>query len=154
MRYRLATEGDVHALAEMRWDFRTETVVRVPAFTMEDFAAACAEFFRRALVEGHWACWLAEEDGRIISHLFIQRIRKIPNPFRLHGEFGYITNVYTRPAFRNQGIGSTLLEKVKEWAGQQDLELLILWPSDKSVNFYNRAGFSSEHEILQCRLRD
>jgi GNAT superfamily N-acetyltransferase len=154
MRYRLATEDDVHALAEMRWQFRTEAEGPPQTITKADFVAACAEFFRRALGEGHWACWIAEQDGQIVSHMFIQRIRKIPNPYRLHGEFGYITNAYTRPAFRYRGIGSALLEKVKEWAGQQDLELLILWPSDKSVDFYNRAGFSSEHEILQCRLRD
>jgi len=153
MRYRLATEGDVHALAEMRWDFRTETVERPPTIAKEEFAASCAEFFRRALGEGRWVCWLAEEDGQIVSHMFIQRIRKIPNPCRLHGEFGYITNAYTRPPFRGKGIGAALLQRVKEWARQQDLELLILWPSDTSVAFYERAGFSSEHEILQCRLR-
>jgi len=154
MQYRLATEDDIFALAEMRWAFRTETVEPPQTITKEDFVAACAEFFRRALDEGHWTCWIAEEDGRIVSHMFIQRIRKIPSPRRFHGEFGYISNAYTRPAFRNQGIGSALIEKVKEWAGQQDLELLILWPSDLSVGFYKRAGFSSEHEILQCRLRD
>ena len=153
MRYRLATENDATALAEMRWAFRTETVERPPTITREEFVTACAEFFRRVLGEGHWACWLAEDDGQIVSHMFIQRIRKIPNPYRLHGEFGYITNAYTRPAFRNQGIGAALLQRVKEWARQQDLELLILWPSDTSVAFYERAGFSSEHEILQYRLR-
>ena len=153
MQYRFATEDDIFVLAEMRWEFRTEAEGPPQTITKEDFTAACAEFFRRALDEGRWVCWLAEEDGRIVSHMFIQRIRKIPNPFRLHGESGYITNAYTRPPFRSQGIGAALLERVKEWARQQNLELLILWPSDTSVAFYERAGFSSEHEILQCRLR-
>jgi GNAT superfamily N-acetyltransferase len=153
MQYRLATEDDASALAEMRWDFRTETVERPPSIAREEFVAACAAFFRHALDENHWVCWLAEQDGQIASHIFIQRIRKIPNPFRLHGEFGYISNAYTRSAFRNQGIGAALLERVKDWAKQQDLEFLILWPSDTSIAFYERAGFSPEHEILQCRLR-
>jgi GNAT superfamily N-acetyltransferase len=153
MNYRLASEQDAQALAEMRWDFRTETVERPPSLARGEFVAACAEFFRRALSEGRWACWLAEDDGQIIANIFIQRVRKIPNPYRLHGEFGYLTNVYTRPPFRGHGVGTALLDRVKEWAKSQDLELLILWPSDTSIAFYKRAGFAAEHEMLQCRVR-
>jgi len=31
-------------------------------------------------------------------------------------EFGYVTNVYTQPAHRDQGIGRVLMQDVQQWA--------------------------------------
>ena len=64
-------------------------------------------------------------------------------------EFGYVTNVYTRPAYRNRGIGAALMAYVKEWACQEKLEILILWPSQKAAPFYYRAGFRPSPEALE-----
>ena len=36
------------------------------------------------------------------------------------------------------------MTKVKEWAIDEDLELLIVWPSQKSIGFYKSMGFSSD----------
>ena len=67
--------------------------------------------------------------------------------------FGYITNTYTRPEARNRGLGSRLLKEVREWAVREDLELLIVWPSDRAAPFYQREGFSQRTEIMQLLLR-
>ncbi len=46
------------------------------------------------------------------------------------------------------------MTKVKEWAIEEDLELLIVWPSQKSIGFYESMGFSSDNEIRNCILRE
>ena len=46
------------------------------------------------------------------------------------------------------------MKRVKEWAKEQDLELLIVWPSDRAVTFYERSGFTPENDIMQLVLRD
>ena len=79
---------------------------------------------------------------------------KMPKPNRLHDTFGYVTNVYTRPAYRNQGIGSELMRHVIEWAGGLDMENLLVWPSERSIPFYERAGFSADEEAMALNLRD
>jgi hypothetical protein len=34
-----------------------------------------------------------------------------------------------------------------------DLDTLIVWPSEESVTFYERAGFTGENEVLEHLLR-
>ena len=66
----------------------------------------CAAFLRWGIGDGSWVCWVAELEGQIVSHICLRRVRKVPKPNRLHDEIGYVTNVYTRPAYRGRGIGS------------------------------------------------
>ncbi len=54
----------------------------------------------------------------------------------------------------NQGIGSELLTRASKWAAEQDLEMLLVWPSEQSLDFYARAGFSREEEVRVLHLRD
>ena len=149
--YRQADEADAEQLARMRWDFRTEGP-HSPGVTKEDFVAAYAKFFRAGLGSGKWAAWIAEGDGTILSHAFVQRIEMVPKPARLDDCFGYLTNVYTRPAHRTKGIGSELLRRLREWARGEGFELLIVWPSEQSTVFYERIGFRPAEDIMECVL--
>lgn len=51
-------------------------------------------------------------------------------------------------------MGSALLDRVKAWAAERDLELLIVSPSERSVPFYARAGFGPDNEFRVLHLRD
>ena len=42
---------------------------------------------------------------------------------------------------------------VLQWAREQDLESLIVWPSETSVGFYERAGFRDTSEMLEYEVR-
>ncbi len=63
-----------------------------------------------------------------------------------------MTNVYTKPGYRRQGIGSALMQHVQQWARKHKLELLIVWPSEASVPFYERAGFRSHNDVMEYVL--
>jgi ribosomal protein S18 acetylase RimI-like enzyme len=77
----------------------------------------------------------------------------VPKPNKLNDVLGYVTNVYTRPAYRGQGIGTQLMTHVLAWAREQDLESLIVWPSETSVGFYERAGFRGSPDMLEYGVR-
>jgi GNAT superfamily N-acetyltransferase len=68
-------------------------------------------------------------------------------------EYGYVTNVYTRPEYRGLNIGSKLMDYVKDWATEIDFEILIVWPSSKAVNFYERKGFKSDNDVMELVIR-
>jgi GNAT superfamily N-acetyltransferase len=152
MNYRLAAEQDFPRLAEMRWDFRTEYKLPEGTLPKAEFISAFVDFLRQGQTSGKWAYWIAEVEGLIIAQAFVQRIQKVPTPWSIQREFGYVTNVYTDPAYRNQGIGARLMEHLQEWARQQNLEMLVLWPSQRAVPFYQRGGFYRPTEAMEYPL--
>jgi len=114
---------------------------------------ACAAFLQQGLREQRWTYWVAQQDTQIVSHIYIQRVPKVPKPNKLDDALGYVTNVFTRPAYRGQGIGTQLMIHVLRWASEQDLESLIAWPSETSVRFYERAGFRGSPDMLEYAVR-
>jgi GNAT superfamily N-acetyltransferase len=124
------------------------------AISKPEFVKECVSFLKRGLDNGYHVYWLAEQDGEIVAHIFVHKIDMVPRPCKIYDQFGYITNNYSKPEYRNKGIGSELMHKVKDWARAEDLELLIVYPSDKAVSFYKRAGFNIENEVMELRLRE
>ena len=151
--YRVAIEADLDELAQMRWDFRLEEAPGTTVHGHSSFLDACTLFLRQGLREQRWIYWVAQQDDQIISHIYIQRVPKVPKPNRLDDALGYVTNVYTRPAYRGRGIGTRLMTYVLAWARKQDLESLIVWPSETSVGFYKRAGFRGSPDMLEYEVR-
>ena len=60
-----------------------------------------------------------------------------------------MSTVRTIPEYRNKGIGSELMERVKSWSIEQKLEELFVCPSERSTSFYERAGFKGENEVME-----
>jgi len=149
--YRIATPDDVPMLAELRELFTFEDGVH--SDRQPDFGQAFSTTVGNGIESGRWTVWLAESGAEIVSHVFVGLIEKIPRPTRESRWIGYVTNVYTRPEYRGQGIGAALLEQVTMWATGRDIELLFVWPSDESIGFYERAGFASGRDPLVWESR-
>jgi RimJ/RimL family protein N-acetyltransferase len=151
MIYRLANENDLEILAHMRWLHEHEEGSHSEV-TKAEFIDQCKLFLQNGIKNGTWAFWVAEDNGVIIANIYINRIRKVPKPQKLFAEIGYVTNVHTRSEYRNKGIGTELLKKVKYWAEENQIELLFVWPSEKSVRFYERQGFTNQNDIMELKL--
>lgn len=153
MIYREAVRDDIPRLAQMRWDFRVELHHEpIAPEAKAPFMQVMLDFLAEAFDSGMWGIWVAEEDGVIVSNVYIQRIRKVPRPIRLNAEMGYLTNMFTYPAFRGKGIGAELLRYALEWARSRRLETIILWPAEGREEFYMRGGFEREKEAMTQEL--
>lgn len=153
MIFRQALPTDFPRLAGMRWAFRTELAPEPPPLEVkEKFLVAMKDFLEEAHSSGKWGIWVAEEDGLIVSHVYIQRIRKVPRPVNFEAEMGYLTNMYTLPVYRGKGIGAELLRHAVEWARSQRLDMVILWPAKGRQAFYMRGGFGPEQEAMTQSL--
>lgn len=150
MDYRLATERDALRLAQLRWEHK-DSETPFDGALRDDFISYCANYLTKAFKEG-LICWVAEENELIVSTLYIQSVQKIPKPDKASGFWGYVTAVYTVPEYRNKKIGSTLMHKATEWSRARGCELLIVWPGERSVPFYERAGFQRENVVMELLL--
>jgi ribosomal protein S18 acetylase RimI-like enzyme len=153
MEYRLATPDDLAQLGEMRWQARSEGGER-PAESRERFLAAYTDFFQQGLRSKSHILWVACDGATIIALVSIAIAPLAPRPCRPHDSFGYISDNYTRPQYRNRGIGAELMRHAAAWAKEEDLELLIVWPSERAIPFYGRLGFRSDNDVMQLELRE
>lgn len=150
--YRLASVDDVAQLADMRWDFTTDGSGRAGE-VYKAFKQHCTTFLTRAIGSGQWAIWVAEaHSNEIVSNIYLQVVEKVPKPERLQNVFVYMTNVYTRPEWRGQGVGGRLLREACAWSRENDLDFVIVWPSEEAVAFYSRQGFQPVREAMDLHF--
>ena len=147
MVYRLACINDAENLAECFWNHVDEDEPLNP-IEKDAYIHDCSKHIRNRLGIDLY-CWVADVGGRIVSHIFIIITNKVPKPGKTNPKWGRLSTVRTIPEYRNQGVGSALMEKVIAWSREQQLEELVVWPSEQSVSFYERAGFKGENDVME-----
>ena len=146
MEVRDAAPADAKALAELRWEFRAG---REPSVESRDaFIERCRVWMRTQLEAGFpWRAWVAEHDRRIVGHVWLHTIDKVPNPNGNRERHAYLSNLYVTPAARG-GTGSRLLATALEWSKAHGVDHVMLWPTERSRTLYARYGFTSSGEFL------
>jgi len=153
LEYRTATPADLPQIADLRWRLRVDDqpLTDPDAYDrfVSDFIRICTEEWR----PDEMVHWIAADDEHVLSVMSIAIVRKLPSPENLRGRWGYISNSYVLPQARNAGVGQQLLAAIQAWARAEDLELLLVWPSERAYPFYERAGFRRHPDPLVLRLR-
>lgn len=143
MLIRPATDEDTDELARLRWEFRIES--GTPATrTYETFVEEFRAFARDAFADGaSWRAWVADDDGRLVGCAWLRLIERVPHPNKTLDErpIAYVTNMFIEPSHRNAGLGRALLDHALDFAREREVDGVVLWPSDRSRPFYERAGF-------------
>ena len=145
---RLARGADIPQLVDMRYAFTFEDSAPETTVVRPEFEGECRAFLEDAIASGQWRIWVAELDGQIVSHAFVAVIDKVPRPTRANARIAYLTNVYTRPDHRGRGLGAEVIRRAQHAAREAAVELIIVWPSDESIEFYSREGFAKPDEPL------
>ena len=141
-----ATPADTNALAALRWEFRAGREPTVES--REAFVERCRAWMRTQLEAGvPWRAWVAEEHRRIVGHVWLHTIDKVPNPNGDRERHAYLSNLYVTPAARG-GTGSRLLETALAWAKTHGVDHVMLWPTERSRPLYARYGFTASGEFL------
>jgi GNAT superfamily N-acetyltransferase len=154
---RRAAADDARALAASRHQFRTtfdspRAAPQDAAFETEaGFVARAAPLIEGFLRNGRWHAWIAECDGRICGHLFLQLIDKMPNPDPREPEhLAYLTSFFVEPGLRDRGVGAALMHQLEDFAQRSDVEkILIVGTTVRSRSLYARRGYAPAPDLLQ-----
>lgn len=146
---RFATAADVPVVAGLRQAWTEENA----GGPVEDpsFETVFADWFEREA--GQRVIWLAEAGDRVVGMLNLLVFTRMPRP-RVEAaaqhptQWGYVANVYVVPGDRDRGVGRLLLDAVTAHADEQGLARLVLSPSERSVPFYERAGFAPATSLM------
>jgi len=151
MRIRLARSSDFHGLAEMRYRFRTETGTVTE--TKSRFMRRCTSWMRKRFRSGSypWRCWVADDGKRLLGHICVQLVEKIPNPVNEPEFHAYLTNFYVVPEMRDHGLGKQLLKKALSWCRTCETDSVILWATVASRPLYRQCGLVKPKDIFELR---
>ena len=72
----------------------------------------------------------------------------MPKPGRPPSRWAYLGNAFVLAPHRNRGIGTALLNAAVADARARDCARIVLSPSERSVPFYQRAGFGPATMLL------
>ena len=92
--------------------------------------------------------WLAEVDRRPVGMMNLAAFERMPRPGRAASRWGYLGNAFVLAPYRNQGIGGLLLGAVLGHARDNHLARVVLSPSERSIPFYQRAGFGPADVLM------
>lgn len=77
--------------------------------------------------------------------------------FSLSATRGLLSNLYVRPAYRNRGVGSALLEAVERSLAEQGADVLVLEAmadNEAARRFYRRNGYEEYRVALERSLEE
>ena len=149
---RVAQPEDVDRLALLRWNMHAED--SAPAEDYESFLGRFRMFAKPALDSTAWRVSVAELDEIIVGNLWLQLVTRVPRPINAASSaLGYLTNVYVEPPYRDLGLGSRMLREIVDWCREQAIGVVVVWPSERSTDYYRRQGFR-ESDALQLSLKE
>jgi GNAT superfamily N-acetyltransferase len=143
---RMAEPADVPALAALR---RGWTAENGDDAADEGFEARFADWYESEFARR--ISWLAEVSARPVGMMNLAVFERMPVPGRDAGTWGYLANAFVLRPYRSQGIGGLLLSALLAYADGRGYVRVVLRPSDRSIPFYNRAGFTSGDGFLVRR---
>ena len=151
---RLAEEKDFLHLAEMKWEHSAEDDItygetNIVGVDKQEFINEYITFLKE---DSTYTVFVLEQDDIIVSAMYVAIIDKVPKPKVSKSYIAYLTNVHTMKEYRNKGYGTELLSYIKKYLKEKGCELIFVWPSDNSVNWYSRNGFYLENEIMECEF--
>jgi GNAT superfamily N-acetyltransferase len=140
---RQAGEADLPGIARLRHDWTREWDAGVDDPGFED---RFADWFRRE--SERRITWLAEDEGQLVGMMNLAVFERMPSPGRAPSRWGYLANAFVLAAYRNQGVGGRLLDALLRYADAHGFARVVLSPSERSVPFYQRAGFEPADALL------
>lgn len=150
--YRLATIADLDALVTLRSAFITE--VAESPFSASDLQAAVRAYLAKTLPAGEFVAYVAVCRGQIIATSGMVFHHQPPTPWNLPGITAYVMNMYTLPAWRHQGIATTLLQLLVSYAFEKQCQRVTLHTMPQARHLYTGLGFMPSDNEMVLDLRD
>ena len=140
---RRAGDADLAAIIRLRRDWTQEQDGDCADPTFDERFAA---WFARE--SSYRITWLAEVDGRPVGMMNLAIFERMPRPGRAPSRWGYLGNAFVLADYRNLGIGKQLISAVLGYADDRGFARVVLSPTERSIPFYERAGFGPANALM------
>jgi ribosomal protein S18 acetylase RimI-like enzyme len=143
--YRQATSMDLDALAMLRFEMEAER--GNATVDPKEYAAAFSSSTGEEMNGRRQRAWLAEVDGEAVACVLLVWWTLPPNFASFTRKRGFVSSVYTKPAYRRQGIARELMKILIASAREEGVGRLILWSSEMGRPLYEQLGFTGSRGL-------
>lgn len=143
MNYKIATKEDIHILCM----FRKQQLIDNGAVFPEGFDAHLENFFKKCFNEDSIYQIIAYDNDKVVATGGILYFVYPPSHVNLTGKIAYVTNMYTLPAYRKQGIATHILELLEAEAKAQGISTSKLASSPSGRQVYKNNGYNEDHLV-------
>ncbi len=147
--YRKADQTDIDTLTKMRVEFLCEVNGEKMGPLKDRLQIENRRYFARAMAEDTLVVWMALYGGEIVANVGLTLYDVPPSCSCVNGKIGYISNVYTLPRYRGQGIASILMEQLMAEAKARGCTKIVLNATDMGRPIYEKFGFvDAQNEMV------
>lgn len=140
--YRRAQRSDISHITALRWEMCREQGIAQPEDQVPYEQELCL-FLEQHLPHEHCQIWLAEVQQQPIATATVWFFPVLPRPGVLHDKIGYVSNVFTLPSFRCQGIATQLMHCLAQVAQKYGASELMLEASPEATPLYQHLGYEN-----------
>jgi GNAT superfamily N-acetyltransferase len=114
---------------------------------LDGMEATSRPLFARALVDGSYRGWLAEEAGRVVAGGGIIVLPYHSSPRDPRPRRAWIVNMYTERSHRRRGLARRLMEEMVRWCRARRMTAVYLHASDEGRALYESLGCTPTNEM-------
>lgn len=147
LEYRKANLDDISELVKLKIYLLDELNPYEDKNRLDTLKTELEKFFIEHLETNEFISFLAEYKNEVISTSSLILWKIPPRYDCLHGRYGYISNMYTIPKFRRNGISTELLKILIAEAKRLSVDILNLHATKDGINMYRKFGFKEPIDI-------
>jgi GNAT superfamily N-acetyltransferase len=154
LEFRAATPDDMNHVVEMRIAYLTEINDQLSEKETGALLKRLPDYYRRHMEKDFFA-YLALEDGKPVSTVYLLIVERPANLSFITGRTGILLNVFTYPEYRKRGLASRLLQMAIEDAKKLNVSNIELQATDMGIPVYEKLGFmhkQSRYTYMEYRF--
>ncbi|WP_445480550.1 GNAT family N-acetyltransferase [Lysinibacillus irui] len=150
MEIKTATLDEIPQIERLYQELFLEMSILQPKYIRP--AKQDANFIRYTIIEDDSDILIATVEKEVVGFLLIKETTTPLYSCLVEHKYGFIVDVIVGKSYKNQGIGSALLEEAKKWAAYRQLdylELNVLTENKGAKSLYEKHGFKDTNHTMR-----
>lgn len=113
------------------------------------------EFLEETILSDEWDFLVAVDEDRLLGMVALFIEHTLPYECFVQHRYLNFADIYVEPEYRNSGIGKQLIDAVKQWAKDKQvdyIELLVVEQNKRAYDLYLKEHFEPVHTVMRYKI--
>lgn len=146
---RQASIEELETLMEWRMEVLHHVFAIPKNENMKNLYIANQEYYQKSIPSGEHIAVFAEINKETVGCGGLCLYREMPSPDNPGGECAYLMNIYTREAYRRNGVGNGIVRWLVNYAKERGITKIYLETSECGRALYRKIGFRDMRNYMK-----